>query len=300
MSNEQAESTAAITVSEHRSDVQVTAFASESAFIAAQRMARALASSTMVPVTYRIKDEKGNDNPAAMGNCLIALEASQRIGASPLAVMQNMHIIQGRPSWAASFIIAALNSCGRLSPLRWTKVDLGDKEIEYTTTVWEGNQKRREKRKIKIRDRGFTAWAYDKSTGEKLEGPQVTLEMAVHEGWYTKADSKWTTMPEQMGMLRSAAFFGRLYAPDVLVGMHATEEVEDIATPAPAPRRVAPASNLNETLGIQPEAKPAPAASESAKGEPAAPTKPLEQGSASHDASANGDTTKVAGDDDVF
>jgi hypothetical protein len=27
---------------------------------------------------------------------------------------------------------------------------------------------------------------------------------------------------------RAAAFFGRLYAPDVLNGMHATEEVEDI------------------------------------------------------------------------
>jgi hypothetical protein len=52
--------------------------------------------------------------------------------------------------------------------------------------------------------------------------------MAKAEGWFAKNGSKWKTMPELMLRYRAAAFFGRLYAPDVLNGMHATEEVEDI------------------------------------------------------------------------
>jgi hypothetical protein len=35
-------------------------------------------------------------------------------------------------------------------------------------------------------------------------------------------------MPEQMMCYRAAAFFGRVYAPDVILGMHTVEEVEDM------------------------------------------------------------------------
>jgi hypothetical protein len=52
--------------------------------------------------------------------------------------------------------------------------------------------------------------------------------MAVAEGWYTKNGSKWRTMPELMLRYRAAAFFGRLYAPDILMGMHSDDEVRDI------------------------------------------------------------------------
>jgi hypothetical protein len=51
--------------------------------------------------------------------------------------------------------------------------------------------------------------------------------MAVREGWYTKSDSKWKTMPEVMLRYRAAAFFGRLYAPEIMLGMHSSEEVVD-------------------------------------------------------------------------
>ena len=80
-----------------------------SSFEVAQREARALASSDLVPTAY-----KGN-----VANTLLAMEVAHRVGASPLAVMQNLHIVQGRPSWSASFLIACVNSCGRFSPLRF-------------------------------------------------------------------------------------------------------------------------------------------------------------------------------------
>jgi hypothetical protein len=58
--------------------------------------------------------------------------------------------------------------------------------------------------------------------------------MAKAEGWLDKAGSKWKTMPELMLKYRAAAFFGRLYAPEVLMGMQTSEEVIDITPMQPA------------------------------------------------------------------
>lgn len=166
-----------------------------SQFEHAQRIAKVLSSSDLVPTQY-----KNN-----VANTLVALEMANRMGASPLMVMQNLHIIHGRPSWGSSFIIASLNSCGRFTTIRF----LGDAT------------------KCK-------AVASDKVTGELLEGPTVSLEMAKSEGWLTKSGSKWQTMPELMLKYRAAAFFGRLYAPEVLMGMQTAEEIIDI-TPIQPP-----------------------------------------------------------------
>lgn len=196
------------------------AFATPENFDHALRMARALCRSTMVP-----KDYQGENN---LGNCIIALEMAQRIGASPFAVMQNLHIIQGRPSWGSSFILAALNTCGKFSPIRFEEQDLGEKTVQYHYWQGKGENRKQVDKSIKVHDKYCRAWAYDKTTGEKLYGPPVTIEMAVKEGWYTKNDSKWQTMPDLMLRYRAAAFFGRLYAPDVLMGMHDTEEAREI------------------------------------------------------------------------
>jgi hypothetical protein len=170
----------------------VPVFADKQVFEHAQRVAKMMTTSSLVPKEYQ------NNIP----NIMIALEMANRIGASPLMVMQNLNIIQGRPSWSSQFIISALNSCKRFSPLRFKMDGEGD---EY----------------------GCTAWAKDQS-GEILEGPKVTWKMATAEGWTTKGGSKWKTMPELMFRYRAAAFFGRLYAPDVLMGMATADEAEDI------------------------------------------------------------------------
>ena len=171
----------------------VPVFADKQVFEHAQRVAKMMTASSLVPKEYQ------NNIP----NIMIALEMANRIGASPLMVMQNLNIIQGRPSWSSQFIISALNSCKRFTPLRFK---MEGKDDEY----------------------GCTAWAKDHS-GEILEGPKVTWKMAKEEGWATKGGSKWKTMPELMFRYRAAAFFGRLYAPDVLMGMGSADESEDIA-----------------------------------------------------------------------
>jgi hypothetical protein len=170
-----------------------SSFSDSVAFEHAQRVAKMLASSSLVPEIYR-----GN-----IQNTLIALEMATRIGASPLMVMQNLYVIQGKPSWSSTFIIASLNACGRFSAIRF---DMDGEGEEY----------------------GCRAWAYDIKDKEKLIGPKITWTMAKAEGWVSKSGSKWKTMPELMFRYRAAAFFGRLYAPDIMMGMQSMEEIQDI------------------------------------------------------------------------
>lgn len=170
-------------------------FSGIQAFEDAQRIAKALASSTLIPQQFQ--------GQAGYANCLVALNIARRMGMDPLMVMQNLHIIHGRPSWSSQFIIGLVNGCGKFSPLRYDITGKGD-------TL------------------ACTAIATELSTGEELRGPEVTMAMAKKEGWATKAGSKWQTMPELMIRYRAAAFWGRLYIPDLLVGIQTQEEVLDI------------------------------------------------------------------------
>jgi hypothetical protein len=168
-------------------------FGTSANFEHAQRVAKMISSSSLVP-----KEFQGN-----LQTTMIAMEMANRIGASPLMVMQNLYIVHGKPSWSSTFIIAAINACKRFSPLRF---EMGGDGEEY----------------------GCYAWAYDLDTKDKLEGPKITMKMANLEGWVSKAGSKWKTMPELMLRYRAAAFFGRLYAPDIMMGMQTQDEVIDI------------------------------------------------------------------------
>jgi hypothetical protein len=198
----------------------LSVFADAESFETGQRIAKALVSSDLVPVTYRGADK--------IGNAMIAMDMANRVGVSAMVVMQNLHIIEGRPSWSSQFIISALNSCGLFSPLRYKLEKLGEKEISFD--AWEGPKGNRTKvvKKKKIQEMTCIAYAIEKDTGEVLEGPEVSISMAVAEGWYTKPGSKWVTMPDLMIRYRAAAFFGRLYAPDVMNGMSTQEEAMDM------------------------------------------------------------------------
>jgi hypothetical protein len=76
-------------------------------------------------------------------------------------------------------------------------------------------------------DWGCQAWAVEKSTGEKILGPVITLELAKAEGWHGRKDSKWKTMPEKMFMYRSAAWMIDTHAPELSMGIRPEDEVRD-------------------------------------------------------------------------
>lgn len=236
--NAPANHNALATVSEHSNAVM--GFGNASSFELMQRAARLLANSTLVPAQYRQFNEKkrGSDidlieNHSAIANCVVALNMAQRMRADPLMVMQNLYVVEGRPSWSSQWIIAAINGCGRFSPLRFELTDLGEKEVEYTVTEWVDRQRVNKKLKTRIRNWQCVAWAIELATGDRVDSPKVSMEMAVKEGWYGKNGSKWQTMEEVMLRYRTASFFGKLYAPELLMGMQSVEEVQDVLTMGP-------------------------------------------------------------------
>jgi hypothetical protein len=172
-------------------------FSGIQAFDAAQRMAKALSSSALVPKIYQ--------GQQGLANSLIALELAGRMGISPLTVMQNMTPINGRPSWSSSFLIGTVNACGRFSPLRF----IFDDDDNPTSCYAEAN---------------------DLASGEVLRGEKITIAMAKAEGWYGRQGSKWQTFPGQMLRYRAGAFWARVYCPEISLGIVTKEEAIDVET----------------------------------------------------------------------
>ena len=215
-------------------------FSGIAAFDAAQRMAKALCSSSLVPKEYQ--------GQQGLANSLIALEIAGRMRLSPLVVMQNMTPIHGRPTWSSKFLIATVNASGRFSPLRF----VFDAKEQPTSCY---------------------AVATDKATGEVLEGETITLELARKEGWWSRKDrqgnetSKWQTMTGQMLRYRAAAWWSNVYCPEIALGLITQEEALDIE--AVTVREAGRASITGTEIQAQPQV-----AEESAGPAATAPEKP--------------------------
>lgn len=196
-----------------------------------QRVCKMFANSELVPEMYKISNTNPPDK--AIANCMIAIEISSRIGASPLMVMQNMIIIYGKPSWSSKFLIATVNSCGRFDPLQYKFTDLGEiTNVKYTEYEWDNSAKKKlpKEKTIKGPIHNIQCVAYTKKKGgsEVLESIPVTIEMAIQEGWYSKNGSKWKTMERLMLTYRAASFWTSAYAPELSMGIKTTEEAVDI------------------------------------------------------------------------
>ena len=180
----------------------LSAYTNSEQFELSQRAGKMLAASDLVPQQFR-----GN-----VANCVIGLNIASRLGADPFAVLQSLYIVHGRPAWSAQFLIAMVNASGRFTPLQFRMTGQGD-------------------------DLTCIAHAKDKETGEVVDGPPISIRMAKEEGWHGKNGSKWKTMPDLMLRYRAGAFFARLYAPDLCLGMRTMEEEVDIrdANPTEAP-----------------------------------------------------------------
>jgi hypothetical protein len=205
---------------------------SPSGFELAQRIAKSLASSTLVPKIYQGQE--------GLANCMIALELASRLKVSPMVVMQNMVPINGRPSWSSQYLIGRVNACGKFSPLRY----ILDNEDEPTSCYCE---------------------AKDLASGDVLRGEKITIAMAKAEGWYSRNGSKWPTMPGQMLRFRAGSWWQRVYCPELSLGLPTQEEVIDVeavavaevpaaaiapAVPAPLTHR---AEEVVEALTTEPE-----------------------------------------------
>ena len=183
-----------------RDDSEFAVLLDSDRFAQVQRVANLFAQSNLVPEVFQGK-------PA---NCAVALQMAFRMRVDPMMLMQNMYIVHGRPGIEAKLAIALMNSRGPFTgPLQWRLEGDGD-------------------------DRSWTCFATHRETQERCEAT-VTWKMVVAEGWHKprgKGDyqqaSKWTTLPDLMGRYRSAMFLGRLYCPEVLLGLPTNDELVDV------------------------------------------------------------------------
>ena len=188
-------------------DANISAFQSLSAFKEAFTLGKYLAMSDLVPQTYK-------ENPA---NCAIAVDIANRMGVSPMFVMQNLNVVRGVPSWSGQACISLINACGRFKSVR--PVYTGEMGTETRACHFE---------------------AIDVKTGETVVGTTIDWKMIKSEGW--DKNSKWKSMTEQMLAYRSATFFARVYCPNELMGFKVEGEVEDIG----ANRAVTKAVDISE------------------------------------------------------
>lgn len=176
-----------------QTDYSLGIFGTSDNFKMAWQMSQALAESTVVPATFQ-------KNPS---NCLIAIEQANRLKMSPFMVMQNLYIIQGKPSWSSKFLIAMINASGKF-----------DTELQYE--------------EAKDKDgKPFSCLCWTMKNGRRIEGMTVDMNMAKEEGWLAKNGSKWKTLPALMLRYRAASFFASMNCPEISLGIYTKEEYED-------------------------------------------------------------------------
>lgn len=203
------------------SDMAMGVFSSASMYGEYHKIATNLAGSTLIP-----KEFQGNAS-----NVMIALNLSSRMGADPLAIMQSMYIVHGKPSFSASFIGGILEESGKFGFL----------EYRYQNEPAPGEQPGV--------DYGCRIVTTVKSSGQEIQGPLITVAMAKAEGWWGKTGSKWPTLTETMLGNRAITFFARRYAGSILLGMSSTDELEDIKDVNPVPTQEKPSkSEMEEAL----------------------------------------------------
>lgn len=156
------------------------------------RAAQMLSQTSIIPQSYQNKPQ----------DCFVAIEMANRMGVSPMVVMQNMYVVKGKPSWAGQACTMLINSCGKF------------KDVKHIYTGEKGKP-----------NRGCYVTATRISDGSQVDGVEVTLQMAQAEGW--TSNSKWRNMPELMLAYRASAFFARVYCPEAMMGVQTAEEVYD-------------------------------------------------------------------------
>ncbi len=157
-------------------------------FDEAWRMAEILADSDLVPKDFRGKP----------GNCLIAMQWGAEVNLGALQSVQNIAVINGRPSMWGDALIALVRS----SPLCESIIETDD---------------------------GHTATCRVKRRGEPEQVRTFSAEDAKQAGLQGK-QGPWQQYPKRMRQMRARAFALRDVFPDVLKGIPMAEELQD--TPA--------------------------------------------------------------------
>lgn len=170
------------------------------------RSAKAFAASKVVPDHFR-----GDPD-----SCFVVLAMARRHGEDPLALLQNMYLVHGRPGFFTEYLIARARQQGL--DLRWRVVQ-GQAPVKDLQNV------------------EVTCYVHGDTDPDRAT--KLSTADAVRAGW-TKSDQYKHNM-ERMLRWRTASWWISLYAPHIKHGLPTVEDME-----AEAPERIR----------IDPDAKP--------------------------------------------
>lgn len=157
----------------------------------AMEFAELIAQSDMVPKDYR-------GRPA---NVLLAVQWGEEIGLPPLQSLQNIAVINGRPSIYGDAMLALVKNSGLMEQF------------------------------VESRD-GDTATCELKRVGEPSVTRSFSIPNAKTAGLWGK-QGPWTQYPDRMLQMRARSWALRDVFPDVLRGLYIAEEAQDIPEDKP-------------------------------------------------------------------
>jgi hypothetical protein len=149
------------------------------------------------------------------GDCLMVIEQATRWGMSPFAVAQSTSVIQGKLMFEGKLVAAALHTSGALAT-----------RLAYDYSG-EGNS-----RVVRV--------------SATLAGETTPRFVDVRLADARTTNKMWTTQPDQQLAYHGARVWARRYAPEVMLGVYAPEEMEPVQPAHPGPTIEARAEVVRE------------------------------------------------------
>jgi len=153
-----------------------------------------------------------------VGDVIILEEMSRSLRIPMIMLSQGIYIVKNKPSMSGQLIIAIINGSKRFEfPIRWEE-----------------------------RESPWGIRAYNSIGGEVFHGEWIDDELIKANGW--AKNPLWTNQKGLMSRYRSATYFARLYAPDLLMGFRTEGEIEDTQ---PTPEEIAVEAEIVEEAKTQ-------------------------------------------------
>ncbi len=160
-----------------------------------QRQAKAYSTSLMIP--QHLRD---------LGSMMILNQMSRDFNLPMLTLAQQIYMVKGKVGMSGQLVISLINK---------------SESVEHGMR-WE------------IENEGTPQWrvrAWNTVDGEKLFGEWLSDRDVTMFGW--KSNPLWKSMPIRMAKYRTATYWGRDYAPDVLMGLSDKDEIIDVSIAEP-------------------------------------------------------------------
>jgi len=201
-----------------------------------QRVARVMASSSMIPETLRTVG-RGNDKEdlpfeQVLSNCFLVVNQAARWGMDPFSVISCCAVVHGRLAYEGKLVAAVLAAKLNISLNHYFTGDSG-------TDAY----------RIYLCDQPFTAELIAQlKPGVKIPGLRL-WDGSVGEWKTTGVGTPWTPKNyPRMLIYRGTRDWTRIYESAILLGVYTDDELMDLAEDARARRATPVASSLAERL----------------------------------------------------